>query len=54
LTCLGVNHEYGEVIVASGATLVSSGVATGCANSKYQTERQQKTNDKTAEVQVPV
>jgi len=54
LTCLGINHEHGEIIVASGATLVSSGVATGCANSKYQTERQQKTDGQVVEVEVPV
>jgi hypothetical protein len=57
LTCLGVNDEYSEVVISGGAALVSSWVvviATNCPNCQYQAQRQQKANDQTGEVQVPI
>jgi hypothetical protein len=53
---LGVNDEYGTV-GHGGAALVSSGAvirAIRCANSQYQTERQQQADGHTAEVQIPI
>jgi len=53
---LGVDDEYGTV-GHRGTALVSSGAVVKvvrCANSQYQTERQQEADGHTAEVRVPI
>jgi len=54
LACLCVDDEYGEFIVPGGAALISSGaivIAVSCADSECQTQRKQKANGHTTEVQ---
>ena len=54
---LGVDDEYGDMVVPGGAALVSSRavvVAARCASSEYQAKRQQKANGHATEVEAPV
>lgn len=57
LPTLGVDDEYGEVVTAGGATLVSSGavvLAAGSTDGEYQEDAEQKANGQITKAKAPV
>jgi len=55
LAGLSVENEYGERVVASGATLVLSGtvvIAGRCANGQHQAEAEQKADNEIREADI--